>query len=329
MNRRNALNVLGASAGSVLLPVSAIGAGKPVVPTLKIMLGTTAGSALDAVCRRIGEGLKPGYASTVIVDNKTGASGQLAIIALKTAPADGSVALLTPSNTVTVHPLTYKKLGYDPDADLVPVSLAATVDVALAVGPLVPSSVTTLKGFFEWCRSNQGEASFGSPQAGSTMHFIGVMAARKAGAKLEHVAYRGPGPAINDMVGGQISAAMSAVGDLTQFAAAGRCRILATTGFARSRLAPKVPTFAELGYGDLSHSGWHGLFLPAGTPAAIVNEFSAELKRVLADKSVVAYVQERGMDPTWSTPEEMVVRIRRDRARWAPVVKELNFTMES
>ncbi len=329
MNRRDALNVLGASAGCLLLPVSSMAQSKPVAQTLKVLLGTSPGGALDAVCRRIAEGLKPGYASTVIVENKTGASGQLAIIAMKAAPTDGTVALLSPSNSVTVHPLTYKKLGYDPDADLVPVSIAATVDVALAIGPLVPASVTTLKGYFEWCSANPAKASFGTPQAGSTMHFIGVMAARKAGAKLEHVPYRGPGPAINDMIGGQIPAALLSVGDFTPFAATGKCRILATTGFTRSRLAPKVPTFAELGYGDLSHSGWHGIFLPAGTPPAIISALNTELKKVLTDKSVAAYLQERGMDPSWSTPEEMLVRIRRDRARWVPVVKELNFTMES
>lgn len=217
----------------------------------RIVLGSGPGSAIDVLARRVAEKLQPGYAAAVVVENKTGASGQLAVGAVKTAAPDGLTLLLVPTPYMAVFPHTYRKLAYKPVTDFVAVSIAATLNLAFAVGPMVPPEVKGLRDFAGWCRANPGKANFGSPAAGSTPHFTGVMLARAGQFTLEHVAYRGPTPAVTDLLGGQIAAACTPIGDLQAAAAAGKCRLLGTSGAKRSRFAPDVPTFAEQGFGDV------------------------------------------------------------------------------
>jgi tripartite-type tricarboxylate transporter receptor subunit TctC len=328
MNRRQATTALGASVLATLLP-SLARAESGVVDTVRLVLAPPPGTTVDFLARKVGDSLKPAYANTVVVDNRPGAAGIIAVNYARSAAPDGTTILVEPSPPITIYPLTYKKLPYNPDTDLIPVSLGATIDLAFAVGPMVPASVTNLKEYFAWCKANPAKASFGSPGAGSMPHFVGSMTARVAGVELQHVPYKGPSPAITDLLAGQVSGVVSPLGDFTEYAAAGKCRILGTTGPQRSRFTPNVPSFAEQGFGKHASRDWIGFFLPAGTPPAIVQKLSATLKVALSQKEVIAALGDHAMEAEWCTPEQLKARVRADRAAWTPVVKELNFTIDS
>ncbi len=295
----------------------------------RIVVGAPPGTVLDLFCRRVADALAPAYARSVIVENKVGAAGQIAVSFVKTAPHDGSTILVTPMPMMGIYPHTYRKLPYDPVADFLPVSIGALFDLAFAVGPMVPPSVKTLPEFFEWCKANPARANFGSPAAGSTPHFVGSMAARAAGTEITHVPFRGTTPAILDMIGGQIAAVCATVGDFTSFVEAGKCRVLGTTGARRSRFSPNVPTFVEQGYKDVVLDDWYGLFLATKTPQAQVQRLSDTLKLAMTSPVVVRALEEKGLEARWSTPDELAARLRSDLARWEPIVKSFNFTAES
>ncbi len=327
LNRRQFTALLGASAaGSAGWP--GLAQAQESLDMVKVLLGVPAGSLVDQIARQVAEVLKKGYAVNTMVENKTGASGILAVAAAKSSPADGRTVLVAASSPVTVYPVTYKKLPYNPQTDLIPVSTLVTFDLALAVGPMVPAEVTNLKAYYAWCKAHPDQSNFGSPASGSMPHFLGSMTARSAGVDSQHVAYRGPSPAVTDMMGGRISAVVVPLVDVLEFAKAGKCRILAVTGDARSRFVPQVPTFKEQGLGEYAMRVWIGTFLPAGTPAPVVQKLSATLKTALSDKAVIAQF-ESNADVQWCPPEELKARMLAEQAKWAVAVKELNFTAET
>jgi tripartite-type tricarboxylate transporter receptor subunit TctC len=227
-----------------------------------IITGFAAGGTSDTTCRRVAQALTGTYARTAVVENKTGAGGQIAIQTLKTLPADGATILQSPTSMFTIYPHIYKRLPYDPVADVTPVSLACVFDFGLAVGPMVPASVRNVTDFVAWAKANPNQATFGSPAAGSTPHFIPALLGIKSGFEFKHAPYRGTQPAMQDLLGGQIPAVSGPIGDLTQHLASGKVRILATSGAKRSRFAPDVPTYTEQGFGDLQHSEWFPRCIP-------------------------------------------------------------------
>lgn len=292
----------------------------------KIIVGPPAGTLVDLFARRVADSIAPVYARNVIVENRVGAASQIAVSAVKAAPADGSSILLTPMPMMGIYPHTYPKLPYDPVADFVPVSMGAVFDLAFAVGPLVPASVKTLPEFFVWCKANTGAANFGSPAAGSTPHFVGSMAARAAGAELTHVPFRGTTPAILDMIGGQVAAVCAPLGDFIPFVEGGKCRVLATTGAKRSRFAPGVATFVEQGYRDIVLDDWFGFFVAAKTPPAKVQLLNSALKTALTSPVITKAMEDRGLETRWSTSAELSERLKADIDKWKPIVKSFNFT---
>ena len=299
------------------------------VDMAKVLLGVPAGSMIDHVARRMAEALKGGYAANTFVENKTGANGILAVSAGKQAAPDGRTVLVATSSSITVYPSTYRQLPYNPLTDLQPVSTLVTFDIALAVGPMVPKEVVSLQDFFAWCKAHPNQASFGSPASGSIPHFLGSMAARSAGAPLQHVPYRGPSGAVIDMVGGQLASVVVPLVDVAEFAANGRCRILAVTGDKRSRFMPQVPTFEEQGLGEYAIPGWIGVFLPAGTPAPLLRRLSETLKAAFADPRFIAAMAQQAQEVRWTTPDELRQRMEAEQAKWAAAVKALNFTPET
>ena len=202
--------------------------------TAKIINGFAAGGTADIVSRLVAEKISATYSKSVIVENRTGAGGQIAVQAVKNAPADGSTILLTPMSMLGIYPHTYQKLPYEM-SDVVPVCGGALFDYGFAVGPMVPAMVTNVPEFLIWCKANPNLANFGSPALGSSPHFIGTLLGRSAGVNLQHIAFRGTQPAILDMIGGQIAAVSGPTGDFTQHVKAGRCRLLSTSGPKRIR----------------------------------------------------------------------------------------------
>jgi tripartite-type tricarboxylate transporter receptor subunit TctC len=326
LNRRNLLQ---STLASTLL--GALGQqawAQAQIESLKIVTGFPPGGTSDSICRRVAEKMAPGYAKTAFVENKTGAGGQIAIQFVKTAPADGTVLLQTPMSMLGIYPHIYKKLNYDPLNDVMPVSLGCTFDFGFAVGPLVPASVKTVPEFLAWCKANPTLANFGSPAAGSVPHFIGALMGRAAEVDLRHVAFRGTQPAILDMIGGQIAAVSGPIGEFTQHVAAGKCRLLGATGAKRSQFAPQTATFAEQGMKDFVYSEWFGFYVPAKTPADIVNRLNAALRVALAAPETVNGLAVMGLEAQSSSPAELAARLKTDTERWAPLVKTIGFTAE-
>ncbi len=227
-----------------------------------MLCGYPAGGTTDAVSRRVAEKLQSnGYAKVALVDNKAGASGRIAIEELKRSPADGSVMLLTPASAISLFPHIYTKLNYRME-DVTPVSTACRIAFGFGVGPAVPASVKNLKDYLAWAKANPGQANYGSPGAGSPPHFLGALLGKEAGVDLRHVPYRGSAPGIQDLLGGQVPAMSSPIGDYLPYLKDGRLRLLATSGQTRSRFAPDVPTYAEQGFKDLVMSEYYEFFLP-------------------------------------------------------------------
>ena len=265
----------------------------------------------------------------MLVENRAGAGGQIAIQSLKTAPADGTTLLQTPMSMLGIYPYIYKKLAYDPIADLTPVSLGANFDFGFAVGPSVPASVRNIGEFLAWCKANPTQANFGSPAAGSVPHFIGVLIGRTAGIELKHVPYRGTQPAILDMIGGQIQAVSGPVGEFTQHVAAGKCRLLASSGSARSKFAPTVPTLVEQGFKDMAFNEWFGFYLPGKAPADVVQRANAALRAALAAPDVIEGLEVMGLEARSSSPTELAAMLKADQERWAPLIRAIGFSADS
>jgi tripartite-type tricarboxylate transporter receptor subunit TctC len=297
--------------------------------TTRFILGSPPGSALDVLCRRVADQIQPGYSRNAIVETRGGASGQIAVTTVKTAAPDGMTVLATPMPHMGIFPFSYKKLPYDPVADFAPVSMGATFDLAFAVGPAVPATLNSMADYMAWSKANPSRAHFASPAAGSTPHFVGAMAARAAGVEITHIPYRGPTPAVMDMVGGQVSGACVPIGDLLQFASAGRCRILATTGAARNRFTPGVATFREQGFRDIVLNDWFAFFVPKKTPQAQVQKLNTALRGALSKPEVVKALDEKGLTAAWSSPADLAVRLKADLDKWGPIVKSFGFTAES
>jgi tripartite-type tricarboxylate transporter receptor subunit TctC len=297
--------------------------------TVRIVTGFPPGGTSDTICRRVAAKMAPSYGKSVVVDNRTGAGGQIAIQAVKGMTPDGTALLQTPMSMLGIYPHIYKKLPYDPVVDLTPASLGATFDFGFAVGPAVPASVKSMPEFLAWCKANPAQANFGSPAAGSVPHFIGVLLGRSADIDLKHVPYRGTQPAILDMVGGQVQAVSGPIGEFTQHVAAGKCRLLAATGAARSKFAPDTPTLQEQGLKDMVFSEWFGFYLPGKAAADVVQRANAALRMALADKETVDGLAVMGLESRSSSPAELAAMLKTDTERWGPIVKTIGFTADS
>jgi tripartite-type tricarboxylate transporter receptor subunit TctC len=227
-----------------------------------------------------------------------------------------------------IYPHIYKKLAYDPVADLTPVSLGCVFDFGFAVGPAVPASVRTVPEFLAWCKANPGQANFGSPAAGSVPHFIGALLGKQANVDIKHIAFRGTQPAILDMLGGQIPAVSGPVGEFTQHLASGKCRLLATSGAKRSRFAPTVSTLTEQGLKDMAFTEWFGFYLPAKASPDIVQRLNAAIRAALTQADDIDGLGLMGLEAQGSTPAELAAMLKYDGERWGPLVKAIGFTAE-
>ena len=321
--------LLQSAVASALVAVGTRAQAQAALDNVKIITGFPPGGTSDTICRRVAARLAPGYGRSVVVENRTGAGGQIAIQAVRTMAPDGATILQTPMSMLGIYPHIYRRLPYDPVADLTPVTLGCTFDFGLAVGPAVPASVRTLPEFLAWCKANPAQANFGSPAAGSVPHFIGVLLGRSAGIELKHVPYRGTQPAILEMIGGQIQAVSGPIGEFTQHVAAGKCRLLAATGATRSRFAPDTPTLMEQGLRDMSFSEWFGFYLPARASAEVVQRANTALRAALAERETVDGLALMGLEAKSSTPAELAALLKADTEKWGPIVKSIGFTAES
>ena len=299
-----------------------------VMESVKVVAGFAPGGTADIVSRRVADKLQPGYAKSAVVENKTGAGGQIAVQFVKTAAPDGSVVLLTPMSMLGIYPHIYKKLPYDPVVDLTPVSAAAGFDYGFAVGPRVPASVKSVPDFLAWCQANPAQANFGSPAAGSSAHFIGTLLGRAANVDLRHVAYRGTQPAVLDMISGQIAAVSGPTGEFTQHVASGKCRLLSTSGPKRGKFTPSTPTLVEQGFKDLAFTEWFGFFLPGKAPQEVVQRLNTAIRSALATQEVIDGLAVSYLEALPTSPAQLAAMLKADTERWGPLVKAVGFTPE-
>jgi tripartite-type tricarboxylate transporter receptor subunit TctC len=293
----------------------------------RLIVGYPPGGSTDVIARLVIDQMK-GYAPTIIIDNRPGTGGRLALETLKSAPPDGSVMALTPATTIAVYPHIYKPIGYDALADFIPVAAVASFSSVLSVGPMVPARVTTLTDFIAWCRANPTRATYGTTGAGSVLHFAGMMFGKAANFEFTHVPYKGAGPVLQDLLGGQIASAVNVISSALPHIRAGALRPLATGGAARSPFLADVPTFAEAGFPGIVMSEWQGIFVPAKTPGAIVEALNRSVRDALQTNVVRTGLTSQSFEVGDLSAREFAERVRADYVRWGAIAKETGFTAE-
>ena len=296
--------------------------------TWRLLCSGPAGSIPDIVARRVAEQLARTDAQKAIVDNRPGAAGQLSVAALKAGSTDGTTLLLAQGAIATIYPYLYPKLAYDPALDLAPVSMAGEMTLALAVGPAVPAAVTSTRELLAWMRSNPALANVGSPGTGTLPHLLAAMLMREAGVPWQHIVYSGGPPAMVALLGGQLAALVLPEGLFSPHRAAGRLRVLATSGAQRTALMPDVPSLVEQGFADLVVREWFAFFMSARVAPATVEARSKALRAALAQPELVAAFADAGMVAVSSTPAALAARIAAEQRTWAPLIRALAVQIE-
>ena len=291
----------------------------------RLVVGFPAGSSPDVVARLLAEHMK-GYAPSIIVDNRPGAGGRLPLEALKGAERDGTFAVLTPGDQVTLFPHVHARLGYDAPRDFAPVSTVCRVQFLVTVGTLVPADVKTLADFIAWCRANPRLATYGSPGEGTRPHFMAASFARAAGLEMTYVPYKGGAPLVQDLLAGQIATSVTVVSNLLAHVQAGRLRALATTAPQRLAVLPDVPTVREAGFPAVEGTEWFGLFVPRGTPAEIVAGLNTAVRASLRNEAFRESLAKQSFEPAGCSPAELADLVRSDGEAWAATVKATGFT---
>ncbi|MBR0827418.1 hypothetical protein JQ596_17985 [Bradyrhizobium manausense] len=321
MTRRDVLRASAAgvavSAGSFVPGVHA----QPLAKTVHILTGFTPGLQ-DALARLVASQMND-YAKTIVVENRPGAAGRIAAEAVKAADADGSTMLFAPLGFMMLFPHVYKRLGYEPQ-DFTPVSTVASTPTLLTVGPKVPGNITTLTEFVAWCRANPNFATYGTAGAGTTLHFIGAMLGRIAGFDFLHVPYQGNG-AVQDLVKGEIASAIMPVGSSLGLIRSGDLRALVTTGPRHCPFVPAVPTMRAVGYPSLEDLTWYAFFVPAKTPAPIVQKLNMTIQAALLTEEVKSGMAKLAVEPDSIAMDDFARLIASESARWKDMVRATGF----
>jgi tripartite-type tricarboxylate transporter receptor subunit TctC len=290
--------------------------------TIRIVLGFPAGASSDLLTRLLADHMRSTLNQPVIVENRTGAGGQIANEAVKNAAPDGLTLLMTPVATMSIYPHSYTKLRYDPFKDFEPVAHLANFQLALGVSAKI--SATTLAEYVALVKKDPKAGYYASAAAGSIPHFLGVMFARAAGIEMVHVPYKGTANVLQALATGEISAATTLAADIGTLVRSGKARLLATTGAKRSTTFPDVPTFREAGY-DIEGTGWYALFAPARTPQPIIGKFSKAAIDAMQSPALRGRLEQLGMEPTGLGPRELAGIMKADYERWGPVIRASGF----
>jgi tripartite-type tricarboxylate transporter receptor subunit TctC len=284
------------------------------------------GGSTDIVARAIGQSMADGLGQAVIIDNRPGAGGSIGVEAAVRAPADGHTIVMGHIGTLAVNPALYAHLAYDPLRDLAPIDLIALVPNILVVHPSVPAS--TVHELVALLRARPGAYSYASGGAGSAAHLAVEYFKLVTGTDIVHVPYKGTGPAMTDLLGGQVALTMTGLPPLAPQIRAGKVRALAVAGSQRLAQMPQLPTVAEAGYPGFAATQWYGLLAPAGTPAAIIDRLHAEVVRVVALPAVRARLEAEGAEPVDSSPVRFGAFIRSEIERWGKVVREARIRVD-
>jgi tripartite-type tricarboxylate transporter receptor subunit TctC len=327
--RRAAFAALGMAAAAGARRTAAQGQGgtQALSRPARTVIGFAPGGSSDVVARLLAERLRGGYAPQVVVENRPGAGGRLAVEAVKGSPPDGTAWLQTPTSVMTIYPHVYTRtLRYDGLTDFVPVSPVCGFPFGFAAAAGHPAK--TLPEFIAWAKARGGATDWASPAPGSMPHFLGVQFGQLAGLPLNHIPYRGGAPMLQDLIGGSIQAALGVLGEQTPLLAGGQLRILAVTAPNRLPRLPEVPSFAELGFPAMTGEEQFGVFLPAGTPAPLVGALHRGLSAALATSEVRDALTRLEYEPQTMEPAAFAARLRAERDHWGPIVAASGFKPE-
>ena len=296
--------------------------------TAVIWSGFPSGGLGDQVTRPLIDKLRSRYPANLVLDSKPGAGARIAVDFVKRATADGNTLLQTPSSPMTLYPHLYKKLSYDPLQDFAAVTPLVEYCFCFTAGPGLPAEIKSVADYLAWAKSNPAQANYGIPAAGSALHFAGMLLTRASGLDLKSIPYRGGGPLLQDLLGGQVPVSFNVVSEVAPHVKAGRLRALAVTSAQRWPGLDGVPTFVEQGYKDIVFTEWLGWFAPARTPADLVQRLNAAVRDAMASPEMVEVVGKLGLRARSASPAEFAAMVKADLERWAPVVKATGFTAE-
>ncbi len=293
---------------------------------LRLIVPTAPGGGTDFTGRLVAAKLSETMGQQVVVENRGGGGGSVGADNAAKATADGYTLLLGSIATHAVNPALYKKLPYDHLKDFAPVSLIGTVPNALVVHPSVP--VKSMQEFITYAKANPGKINYGSSGVGSPPHLSMELLRSITGINLVHVPYKGAGPALADLLGGQVQAMCTSLAGLINFVKSGRVRALGVTTAKRNPQLPDVPTIVESGVPGYDVTIWYAVFAPVATPKAIVDKLNAEMVKALNSSEMKERMALQGMDPAPSTPAELTAFVKAESAKWAKVAKDSGATAE-
>ncbi|MDB5750029.1 MAG: tripartite tricarboxylate transporter substrate binding protein [Ramlibacter sp.] len=325
MHKRAFLSRVAAAVCGSFLAVAATAASAQEWPAkpIRILVSFAPGGLTDLIARALQPRLQEGLGQPVVIENRPGAGGTLAEGLLAKAPADGYTILLS-ADSVPANPHLVQNLPYDTFRDLTPVSMLARIPLVLLVPNTVPA--TTVKEFVSHAKAGGAKASYGSPGIGTSNHLYFEVFKDLTSTDLPHVAYKGGGPAMTDLMGGHIQALLISSTLAVPQAGAGKVKALAVTSDKRLAQLPNVPTFAEAGFPDFKPQQWTGLFVPSGTPAAIVARIHAEFARALKAPDVLSRLNDLNAEPVMSTQGEFASYLRRETQTLGRLIKDRGIT---
>lgn len=294
---------------------------KPVT----IIVPHAAGGANDTIARVIAQKLSEQTGQSFVVDNRTGAGGNVGTVAAARARADGYTLFITADSSMVINPSLYKNTGFDPVKDFEPVGTVATAGYVLVANPAFPAKNTA--ELITLAKQQPGKINIGSAGNGTLNHLIGEMLGKTTGINMMHVPYKGASAAVTDLVSGQVQVSVQSLPSSIAFIRSGKVKVLGVVNPKRLPALPDAPTIGETikGFGA---TPWYGMFAPAGTPKAIVSQLNAELAKALESKDVQDRLAAVGCEPFKSTPEQFAQLVRDDLPRWAKIVKESGATID-
>ena len=316
---RKALGVLllAACIAAALAPLAAHSQQYPARP-IRWVMPYPAGGSIDTVSRTLAQHASARLGQQVVVDNRTGAGGTIGAEIGAKAPADGYTIVNGGEGTLVVSPLLRKNLPYDPLRDFAPVTQLVAINYILFSHPAAPFG--TVSELLAVARTRPGQLDYASGGTGSAPHMLAELFKFRTGVNIQHVAYKGSSPAINDVLGGQVQLMFSGLPSVLAQIKAGKLRGIAVTSKHRLAAVPDVPTFAEAGVKDFEKSPWFGLLAPARTPQSVVDRLFREFSAVLREPSVREFLDRGGVEPVGSTPAEFAAHIRRELNEWREVI---------
>jgi len=303
---------------AALVPAMAAADAWPSRP-VRMIVPFPAGGATDVVARLLGQKLSEAWGQQVVIENRSGAGGNIGGEAAAHSPADGYTLFMTSGSIVTANPYMYKSLPYDPVNDFVAITNVASGPQVVIVNPDGPFK--TLKDLIDYAKANPNKVTFGSAGVGTQTHLAGENFAYSAGVDMTHVPYKGEAYAITDVMGGQISTAVINLSAAINFIKQGKLRALAVTGKERSPQLPDVPAASETIPG-FENTGWFGLLAPTGTPKEIVDKVYRDSAKILASDEFRARLEKLAMVPVGNSPADFAAAIKEESAHWARIIKE-------